>query len=88
MAATGRTCPQTGWWEPSESGAVEGDRRQHFKAGDRMPHVTMIGEPSMWQKPKGEQPSYRTATVWKLVDYGDAPAQPPTIAQATEDKKG
>jgi hypothetical protein len=88
MAATGRTCPQTGWWEPSEPGNVQGDRRQHFKAGDRMPHVTMIGAPSMWQKLKGEQPSYRTATVWKLVDYGDAPTQPPTIAQATQDKKG
>jgi hypothetical protein len=90
MAATGRTCPQTGWWEPSEPGNVQGDRRQHFKAGDRMPHVTMIGEPSMWQKLKGEQPSYRTATVWKLVEHGDAPApaRPPVIAQAAPDKKG
>ena len=90
LAATGRTCPQTGWWEPSESGAVEGDRRQHFKAGERMPHTTALGEPSMWQKLKGERPSYRTATVWKLVEYGDAPAITPssTIAQASPEKKG
>jgi hypothetical protein len=39
-----------------------------------MPHAVSLGEPSLWQKLKGERPSYRTATVWKLVAYGDAPA--------------
>lgn len=73
LAATGRTCPQTGWWEADDLGATEGDRRRHFNAGDRMPHVVSLGEPSIWQKLKGERPSYRTATVWKLVAYGDAP---------------
>jgi hypothetical protein len=33
-----------------------------------------LGEPSLWQKFKGERPSYRTATVWKLVSYDDARA--------------
>jgi hypothetical protein len=75
LAATGRTCPQTGWWIPSEPGEDKAKQRQHIKAGDRMPHVVSLGEPSLWQKLKGEQPSYRTATVWKLVDYGDAPLQ-------------
>jgi hypothetical protein len=74
LAATGRVCPQTGWWEPDEQGKIESSRRQHIKAGDRMPHVVSVGEPSLWQKLKGEQPSYRTATVWKLVAYGDPPA--------------
>jgi hypothetical protein len=73
LAATGRTCPQTGWWEPNEPGEVKDARRQHIKAGDRMPHAVSPGEPSLWQKLKGELPSYRTATVWKLVAYGDAP---------------
>ena len=40
-----------------------------------MPHVVSLGEPSIWQKLKGERPSYRTATVWKLVAYGEAPVQ-------------
>jgi hypothetical protein len=75
LAATGRTCPQTGWWIPSEPGEDKANQRQHIKAGDRMPHMVSLGEPSLWQKIKGEQPSYRTATVWKLVDYGDAPLQ-------------
>jgi hypothetical protein len=99
LAATGRVCPQTGWWEPDESGEIHGSRRQHIKAGERMPHVVSLGEPSLWQKLKGKRPSYRTATVWKLVDYGDPPmqadlaARTPTIAPASPedsspDKKG
>lgn len=91
LAATGRTCPQTGWWEPSEPEHVEGSPRRHLKAGELMPHVTTTGEPSLWQKLKGERPTYRTATVWKLVDYGEAPASP--IVQTSpndsaEQKKG
>jgi hypothetical protein len=91
LAATGRTCPQTGWWQATEPGKMEDGGRQHIKAGDRMPHVVSQGEPSVWQKLKGERPSYRMATVWKLVSYDDAPAragvtaQAPTIAQASTD---
>jgi hypothetical protein len=91
LAATGRTCPQTGWWEPEESRDIKGVGRQHIKAGERMPHLISLGEPSIWQKLKGERPSYRTATVWKLISYDDAPAradvttQTPTIAQTSPD---
>jgi hypothetical protein len=89
LAATGRTCPQTGWWEHDAPGPAGDNRRQHIRAGDRMPHVVTIGEPSIWQKLKGERPSYRTATVWKLLSYDDAPshadmtAQPTLIAQVS-----
>lgn len=89
LAVTGRTCPQTGWWEPEES--RDSGRRQHIKAGERMPYLISLGEPSIWQKLKGERPSYRTATVWKLVSYDDVPArvdvttQTPTIAQDSPD---
>lgn len=89
LAATGRTCPQTGWWESDASGRLQGERRQHIKAGERMPHVVSLGEPSIWQKLKGERPSYRTATLWKLVSYDDArsladmTAQPTVIAQVS-----
>jgi hypothetical protein len=92
LAATGRTCPQTGWWQSSEPGASEGERRRHIMAGDRMPHVTTLGEPSLWQKLKGEKPSYRTATTWKLVDYddpsplGEATRRTPIVAHAHVDE--
>ena len=73
LAATGRTCPQTGWWENDAPGLPENSRRQHIKKGERMPHAVAQGAPSLWQKLRGEQPVYRTATVWKLVAHGDAP---------------
>jgi hypothetical protein len=72
LAATGRICPQTGWWEPDESGNSTDERRQHIRAGDRMPHGLVASKPSFWQRLKGERPSYRTGTVWKLVAYDDA----------------
>ncbi|WP_206076808.1 T6SS immunity protein Tli4 family protein [Massilia horti] len=84
LAATGRICPQTGWWESDESRVIEGGRRQHIKAGERMPHVISLGEPSIWQRLKGEKPSYRTATVWKLVSYEDAPTRADTTSQTTK----
>jgi hypothetical protein len=73
LAATGRTCPQTGVWECVDEGAVQGGRRQMFRAGETMPGIVRTVEPTMWQKLKGESPAYRSATVWKLVDYGTAP---------------
>lgn len=82
LAATGRLCPQTGWWQSSEAGDIEGGRRQRFTAGESMPHAVLLSEPSLWQKLKGVQPSHRIATVWKLVDYGDAPAPAPAPAIA------
>jgi hypothetical protein len=74
LAATGRTCPQTGWWEADDVADKKNGGRLHIKAGEIMPHAIVLGEPSLWQKFKGERPSYRMATVWKLVDYDDAPA--------------
>jgi hypothetical protein len=72
VAATGRTCPQTGWWVPTESDGMKQGERQYIKADERMPHVVSLGEPSIWQKLTGERPTYRAGTVWKLVSY-DAP---------------
>jgi hypothetical protein len=82
LVATGRTCPQTGWWQASEAGEIEGGARQYFRAGDAMPQVTMLGEPSLWEKLKGARPSYRTATVWKLVDHDVEVPPAQSIAQA------
>jgi hypothetical protein len=77
FAATGRACPQTGWWQASEQGEIAGGRRKRFVAGEPMPDVVLLGEASVWQKLKGERPTHRTATLWKLVSYDDAGANPP-----------
>ncbi|MFK3737506.1 T6SS immunity protein Tli4 family protein [Massilia sp. TN1-12] len=92
LAATGRVCPQTGWWQSSEANAADGGR-QHFKSGERMPHVTSVAKPTLWQYLKGERATYRAATMWRLVEYGDAvaPAVEPTQSQeysADQDKAG
>ena len=87
LAATGRTCPQTGWWESDQPGERQDNRRRHIQAGERMPYVVSLEEPSLWQKFKGERPSHRKAAMWKLVSYEEASAgagvaaKTPSIAQ-------
>jgi len=73
LAATGRICPQSGWWECIERSVAKDARRRLITAGQRMPHAISVGEPSLLQRLKGERPTYTTATVWKLVDYSEAP---------------
>lgn len=85
LVATGRVCPQTGWWQASEAGEIEGGARQYFRAGETMPQVTTLGGSSLWQKLKGARPSYRTATVWKLVEYDTGALKTQSIAQAAPD---
>lgn len=72
LVATGNACPQTGWWQTSEPGEVAGGRRQRFEAGEAMPEATLLGQSSIWHRLKGERPTYRKATVWKLVGYDEA----------------
>jgi hypothetical protein len=66
---TGRACPQTGWWQCSDGGAVSGGRRRHFVAGQSMPHAVLLAKPSVWQIATGQRPSQEIATVWELVEY-------------------
>ncbi|AEG70715.1 T6SS immunity protein Tli4 family protein [Ralstonia solanacearum] len=72
LAATGRQCPQTGWWRCPDVGATDGGRR-FIHEGQVMPKVAIVGEPTLWQRLKGDQPMWQTATVWTLVSYAPAP---------------
>lgn len=74
--ATGGICPESGWWQCDGTGIADSDRRKHVAAGDVMPYATIPGEQNLWQKLKGEQPRYRTATVWRLAEYDEAPLLP------------
>lgn len=80
LAATGRACPQSGWWQCVDAGEVAGGRRRHFNQGEVMPDIVLQGPPTLWQRLKGERPTYRTTTVWKLMAYN---APPPPISAAT-----
>jgi hypothetical protein len=73
LAATGRTCPQTGYWQCSEAGLVEGAQGKFIRQGDRMPRAVLRGAPSLWQKMRGSAPLHEVATVWKLIAYDAAP---------------
>ncbi len=90
LAATGRQCPQTGWWRCPDVGAADGGRR-FISEGQVMPKVVIAGKPSLWQRLKGERPVWQAATVWALASYEpapdttDAPALP---ASAPSDKDG
>ncbi|MGA4045534.1 T6SS effector phospholipase Tle3 domain-containing protein [Ralstonia nicotianae] len=70
---TGYTCPQTGWWQCNEAGAIASERRQFIREGQIMPKVAVAGEPSLWQRVKGERPVWNTATVWTLASDTSAP---------------
>ncbi|MDO3620391.1 DUF3274 domain-containing protein [Ralstonia pseudosolanacearum] len=65
---TGYACPQTGWWQCNEAGAIASERRQFIREGQIMPKVAIAGQPSLWQRVKGERPTWSTATVWRLSD--------------------
>lgn len=71
LAATGHPCPQAGWWEPGDTGLPLTGRRKRFKAGEPMPQVVMAGPQNWWQKIRGERPTFRAATVWRLVGYDE-----------------
>ncbi|MDC6292941.1 T6SS effector phospholipase Tle3 domain-containing protein [Ralstonia pseudosolanacearum] len=70
---TGYACPQTGWWQCNEAGAIASERRQFIREGQTMPKVAVAGEPSLWQRVKGERPVWNTATVWTLASDASAP---------------
>ena len=72
LAVTGRACPETGWWQCADEGApVLGGSRQFIRQNEPMPEVVLQGEPSLWQRVKGETPQFRRATVWQLSAYPD-----------------
>jgi len=73
LAATGRTCPQTGYWQCNERGLAEGGHNKFIRQGAMMPRAVLRGAPSVWQKMSGNAPLHQVATVWKLIAYDAAP---------------
>lgn len=79
---TGGICPQAGWWQCSDGGEIAGGRRRHFAAGEPVPHAFVLGKPSLWQILKGERPTHKIDTIWKLVEYDPEPVVEGPIAGA------
>ena len=73
VAWAGAPCRQSGWWQCGEADAhvgVFGGERQFLREGAVMPQALLLPKPSVWQKVRGLQPSYETATPtsWRLAD--------------------
>lgn len=81
LAATGRTCPQTGMWRSEEG------EEQRFAAGEIMPRTVVTGSSSLWQKLRGDVGQAKIATVWTLVAY-DAPRSIAANESAAADADG
>lgn len=85
---TGSVCPQAGWWQCNDGGEIAGGRRQHFAAGDPVPHAFVLGKLSLWQILKGERPTHKVATIWKLVEYDPEPMVESPIAATEKHPEG
>lgn len=72
-AWAGERCPESGWWLCSAGGngiGVLGGQRQYLRKGERMPQALLLPPQTLWEKLRGMQPSFESATQtsWKLVD--------------------
>ena len=70
---SGNVCPQSGWWECYETYDIAGGKRQHFKEGVILPQAATLGPRSLWQVIKGERPSFKADTVWRLMQIDAEP---------------
>jgi len=87
LAATGRICPQTGYWQCRDPGLVERDRSKFIRQGDMMPRALLRGAPSLWQKMIGNAPLHQVATVWILIAYDAAPDDEGVIDSDSVDRQ-
>ena len=70
---SGSICPPSGWWECYEAYEIAGGKRQHFKEGAILPQAATLGPRSLWQVIKGERPSFKADTVWRLMQIDAEP---------------
>lgn len=74
---TGRTCPQTGWWECNDAGITLASRKKFIRAGELMPYIEAMYHASFWQKLLGTPSVVRRSALWELAAYdGAEPALP------------
>lgn len=70
VARTGEICPQTGWWECTESKSTDRCAKRLLRAGEPVPHAELDSKSGLWQRFFGERQGHIPA-VWKLVGFDD-----------------
>jgi hypothetical protein len=73
-ASAGQACPQGGWWNCGNEGSgieTTGGSREYFRPGERMPQAVLFQRPTLGQRFKREQPTFKSdiPSVWTLVAY-------------------
>lgn len=75
LQVSGRTCPQTGWWECDDPlPLAQPSSGVWLEEGQRMPMARVWLRPSWWQQWKGERPVGQRAAMWRLAAYDAPPA--------------
>jgi hypothetical protein len=70
VTRTGEICPQTGWWECTESKSTDRSAKRLLRAGEPVPHAQLDSKSGLWQRFFGER-KRRMPAVWKLVGFDD-----------------
>lgn len=70
VVRTGEICPQTGWWECTESKSTDRSAKRLLRAGEPAPHAQLDSKSGLWQRVFGERQRHMPA-VWKLVGFDD-----------------
>ncbi len=70
VARTGEICPQTGWWECTDSKSTDRSAKRLLRAGEPVPHAQLDSKSRLWQRFFGERQRHMPA-AWKLVGYDD-----------------
>jgi len=99
LAWAGEPCRQSGWWQCGQADdrlGVFGGAVQFLREGQVVPQALLLPRPSVWQKVRGLQPGFESATPtsWRLADKrvrarhhdpaGLAPAAPAALALDTD----
>jgi len=87
-ATAGETCIHAGWWQCGDAGRgvrVLGGSCQYIAQGGRMPQALLLPAQGVWQRLRGLQPSFESATptVWQLADRRERDRRAPAMLLAS-----
>ncbi|MGJ9416240.1 T6SS immunity protein Tli4 family protein [Massilia sp. CMS3.1] len=73
VAATGVSCPASGWWQCEDSRALDGTR--WFARGSLLPPASFAAPPGAFGRSGGAARSIERRGTWRLVRLADEPGQ-------------
>ncbi len=83
LAASGRPCPESGWWLCADAEALDPGARW-FGRGETLPSTWFKARRSWFERLKGRPAAMRCPTTWKLARRANMPELPPNDINETE----